>query len=170
MGRGNSGEKDAGREGRRRRIRIPRWGEAAELAKHVPDRAAGVNPERMLQMLAAVATALWRVRSKLEDESVNEMPFALRNLPRHIQAACDALKAGGVEVVDPSGQSYVAGMAVTPIAFQPVEGVMVEVIHETIKPTVFYENRLIQRADVIVARPMDDDVMTTQTDSGGAES
>jgi len=30
-----------------------------------------------------------------------------------------------------------------------------EVIHETIKPSVFYKDTLIQRADVIVARPLD---------------
>jgi hypothetical protein len=170
MRRGKSGEKDTGREARRRRLRIPRWAETAEVATHAPDHPTEGNPDRMLQMLAAVATALWRMRSKLADESATEMPFALRNLPRHIQAACDALKAGGVEVVDPSGQSYVAGMAVTPIAFQPVEGVLVEVIHETIKPTVFYKNRLIQRADVIVARPMDDGSMATQTESDGPDS
>ena len=77
-------------------------------------------------------------------------------MPRHIQAAWDALAAGDIEIQDPTGQRYVPGMAVNPITFQPMEGVGTEVIHETIKPSVFYKDTLIQRADVIVARPLDE--------------
>jgi hypothetical protein len=117
--------------------------------------------KHVLQTVAAVATALWRVRTKLESESNAELPSELRHLPRHIQAAWDALASGGVQVQDPRGQRYVPGMAVNPITFQPMEGVGTEIIHETIKPSVFYKDVLIQRADVIVARPVEDKATTT---------
>jgi hypothetical protein len=107
-----------------------------------------------LKTLATVATAVWRAKTKLDSEARAELPDALRNLPRHIQAAWDALAAGQVQIDDPAGQRYVPGMAVNVLTFQPMEGIGSEIIQETIKPSVYFDNRLIQRADVIVARPV----------------
>jgi len=109
-----------------------------------------------IKTLAAVATALWRAKAKLDAESQAELPAELRNLPRHIQAAWDALDAGKVQVDDFAGQRYVPGMAVNILTFQPLEGIGSEIIHETIKPSVYFNNTLIQRADVIVGRPVVD--------------
>jgi hypothetical protein len=111
-----------------------------------------------LRTLSTVATAVWRAKTKLDSESRAELPDGLRNVPRHVQAAWDALAAGCVQIDDPTGQRYVPGMAVNVLTFQPMEGIGSEIIHETVKPSVYFDNRLIQRADVIVARPV------TQTD------
>lgn len=112
---------------------------------------------QVLQTMAAVATALWRARTKLASEATNELPAELRHLPRHIQAAWDALEAGGIQIQDHKDQRYVPGMAVTPITFQPMAGIGCEVIQETLKPSVFFRDSLIQRADVIVAKPLGDE-------------
>lgn len=107
-----------------------------------------------LKTLAMVATAVWRAKIKLDSGSRAELPHELRNVPRHIQAAWDALVAGQVQIDDPTGNRYVSGMAVNVLTFQPMEGIGSEIIHETIKPSVYFADRLIQRADVIVARPI----------------
>lgn len=106
-----------------------------------------------LKTIAAVATAVWRAKTKLDAEADAELPDELRNLPRHIQSAWDALEAGKIQVDDPTGRRYVPGMAVNTLTIQPLEGITVEVIHETIKPSVYFNDVLIQRADVIIARP-----------------
>lgn len=108
----------------------------------------------VLKTLVTVATAVWRAKVKLDSGSQAELPHELRNVPRHIQAAWDALAAGQVQIDDPTGKRYVTGMAVNVLTFQPMEGIGSEIIHETIKPSVYFDNRLIQRADVIVARPV----------------
>ena len=115
-----------------------------------------VPEERTMQTLASVATALWRARTKLTEDAQANLPPELRHLPRHIHAAWDALTAGGVQVEDPTGQQYVAGMAVNVLTFQPLEGIDCDTIHETIKPAVYCDDKLIQRADIIVARPPQD--------------
>ena len=107
-----------------------------------------------MKTLAAVATAVWRAKAKLDAESQAELPAELRNLPRHVQAAWDALAAGEVQVDDPTGQPYVPGMAVNVLTFQPLDGLGCEMIHKTIKPSVYFNDVLIQRADVIVGRPL----------------
>ena len=109
-----------------------------------------------LKTLAATATAIWRVRSKFETGINAELPSELRHIPRHIQAAWDALAAGHIEVRDLTGERYVPGMAVNILAFQPLEGISSEIIHETIKPSIYFNDTLIQYADVIIARPMRD--------------
>ena len=131
-------------------------GHGAPAAARQPDKVMDADFRQLLQVIAAVATAVWRARTKLEGQPGVELPREFRHLPRHVQAAWDALVAGGIEVQDPKGQRYVPGMAVNPLTFQPVEGLGSEVICETIKPTVFYKDVLIQRADVIVGQPIDD--------------
>lgn len=111
-----------------------------------------------LKAIAAVATAVWRAKSKLDAEADTALPDELRNLPRHIQSAWDALEAGKIQVDDPTGRRYVSGMAVNTLTIQPLDGITCEVIHETIKPSVYFKDALIQRADVIVARPTGDTI------------
>jgi hypothetical protein len=117
------------------------------------DSSADISADQSRQTLAAVATALWRVRAKLEAVGDVELPSELRHLPRHIQSAWDALAAGGIEVRDPTGERYVPGAAFNPLTFQPVPGLDTEIVFETIKPAVLFKNNLIQWADVIVGVP-----------------
>jgi hypothetical protein len=114
-----------------------------------------VDFKRVLQTLAAVATALWRVRTKLGTESSAKLPSELRHLPRHVEAAWDAMASGGFEIQDPRGQRYVPGMAVNPVTYSPEPSIPPNTIVETLKPTVFWKDILIQRADVILASPAD---------------
>jgi len=109
--------------------------------------------EVAMKTLAGVATAIWRAKLKLDAKSQAELPSELRHLPRHIQTAWDALASGHIQVYDPTGQRYVPGMAVNALTFQPLESTSTEIIHETIKPAVYFRDMLIQRADVIVGRP-----------------
>jgi len=125
-----------------------------------------------IKTLATVATALWRIRTKLDAEAKEGLPDKLRNIPRHMEAAWDALTAGKVQVDDFAGQRYVPGMAVNILTFQPLEGLGSEIIHETVKPSVYYGDTLVQRADVIVGRPIaESDVQQTNdaTRQEGAE-
>ena len=111
--------------------------------------------KHVLKTVAAIATALWRVRTKLETENKVELPSELRHLPRHVQSAWDALTSGGFEVQDHKGQLYVPGMAVNPVTYAPVPSVPPNTIVEALKPTLFWKDLLIQRADVILAAPAD---------------
>jgi len=124
------------------------------------------SPEEQLtsamKTLAAVATAVWRAKDKLDEDAQGSLPSELRHLPRHIQAAWDALAAGQIEIEDMTGQRYVPGMAVNVLTFQPLEGIGCETIHETIKPAVYCNDKLIQRSDIIVARPAQE----SETDAG----
>jgi hypothetical protein len=109
--------------------------------------------ETLLRTIAAVATAVWRAKNKLDAEIDTVLPLELRNLPRYIHAAWYALEAGKIQVDDPKGRRYVPGMAVNTLTIQPLDNISCEEIYETIKPSVYFNDILIQRADVIIAKP-----------------
>ncbi|NLN01282.1 MAG: hypothetical protein GX174_05180 [Lentisphaerae bacterium] len=138
------------------RIAAPDESERKPCASNAGDPTPASTEEQLntaLKTIAAVATAVWRAKNKLDAEADAELPDELRNVPRHVQSAWDALEAGKVQVDDPTGRRYVPGMAVNTLTIQPLEGITFEVIHETIKPSVYFNDMLIQRADVIIARP-----------------
>jgi hypothetical protein len=74
-------------------------------------------------------------------------------LVRQLESARDALSAVGIEAKGHTGESYVPGLAVTVLAFEPKAGTISDVIAETVKPSVFFRDALVQPAEVIVSTP-----------------
>jgi hypothetical protein len=65
----------------------------------------------------------------------------------------DVLASREFEIRDDTSTQYVAGMALKVVAFQPTEGIDQETICETIRPSVYYRGKLVQRGEVVVATP-----------------
>lgn len=116
-----------------------------------PDRLAEASA--LLALLSDLATGLWRIKRRIPREGNGEPPNEMRAVYRHAEAAEDALRASGVEVCDHTRKPYVTGMALKVIAFQPTAGVSTEYVDETVKPSIYFRDRLIQRGEVIVAVP-----------------
>lgn len=106
------------------------------------------------RLIAQTATGLWRVRRRTLPEGAVERPDEMRQVRRHVEATWDILTQGMVEIRDHIGEKYVTGMALKVVAFQPTPGVQRETIVETIRPSIFYKDTLIQRGQVIVATPL----------------
>ncbi len=111
------------------------------------------NGNDVYPLLTDVITSLWRARRRMLPDEGKEPPDALRPSYRHISAAWDALASDRVEIKDHTGERYVPGMALQVIAFQPTPGLTHETVLETIKPSVFHADTLIQRGEVIVGTP-----------------
>lgn len=128
----------------------PSWVEGGKTAQI----GTTTEAERdLLRVLLELTTGLWRIRRATPPPNDDESPDELRRLRRHVDATWDILASAGVEVRDHTGGRYVTGMALKVLAFQPVAGVTVEVIDETVKPSIFYKDRLRQPGEVIVATP-----------------
>jgi len=112
-----------------------------------------VEVSEVLHALAVAATAMWKLESRMHRQQQEQAYEAPKWLVRQLEAANDALLAIGVEAKDHSGEKYVPGLALTVMAFQPSVGVTVEVISETLKPSIFFKGALIQPGEVIVATP-----------------
>ena len=148
------------------------FGEATRALAKVPDRRRKKREEEdkkkgdLLPWIGEMATALWRMKRKMENMEKTAMEEKdSKALRRHCEAAWDSLIGGGVEVKDHTGDRYVAGMAVKVMTFQPTPSTQIERIIETIRPTVYFRGALVQRGEVVVATPSEnEDKNETQHD------
>lgn len=115
-----------------------------------------VAVEELVKGIAAAATAVWKLQARVDRERREQAFEAPKWLVRQLEAANDALAASGVHARAHTGDKYLPGMAVNVIAFQPQVGTTFEMILETVKPSVFFRDALIQPGDVIVATPVAD--------------
>ena len=112
---------------------------------------ASTREEGLLDMAADVGTLVWRIQQRLA--ATGELPKPLQKLSRDIERTRDALTQGGIEIRDHTGGDYEGGMALRVIASQPVTGLGRRQIIETLKPTIYYKDRIIQMGEVIVGVP-----------------
>ncbi len=109
------------------------------------------NEESLLDMAVDVGTLVWRIQRRLSD--IGELPAELRRVSRDLESTWDALTQSGIEIKDHTGRDYDAGMALRVITSQPVASLTRQQIIETLKPTIYYRDRIIQMGEVIVGIP-----------------
>lgn len=103
--------------------------------------------------VAGLATAIWRVQRSLKRAMVTGPADDLRGLERHVNSCFDLFQEHRIELRDHAGQKFVPGMALDVLAFQPMADIARDTIVETIRPSVFYQDELLQKGEVIVAVP-----------------
>lgn len=108
---------------------------------------------KLVGLVADIATGIWRMKNKFSAVKFDDMPDEIKKAYRHVESTWDAISSAKVEVRDQTNEKYVAGMALKVIAFQPSSSVHIEMISETIKPSIFYNDKLIQMGEVIVKTP-----------------
>lgn len=129
-----------------------------------------VAVEDLVKGAAAAATAVWKLSSRVEREKREHGFEPPKWLQRQLEAAQDALHAAGIEAKDHTGDKYVPGMAMTVIAFQPAAGITFDVISETLKPTVYFKDALIQAGEVLVSTPSADGAEGASSSSGNVNA
>ncbi|WP_119728140.1 nucleotide exchange factor GrpE [Thermomonospora amylolytica] len=111
------------------------------------EQAPEALPDRTL---AELATNVWRLHTRLgRDEDTP------RIVMRHLEGALDALADAGVEIRDHLGEPYDPGLTLEVLTLQPTPGLGREEVIETLRPSVYFRDRAIQRAEVIVGTPLE---------------
>lgn len=114
-------------------------------------RTISENEETLLDMAVDVGTLVWRIQRRLSD--ISELPANLRRVSRDLEATWDALTQSGIEIKDHNNQEYHPGMALRVITSQPVASLTRQQIIETLKPTIYYKDKILQMGEVIVGVP-----------------
>jgi hypothetical protein len=104
-------------------------------------------------LLANVATKLWRLRQKMLQPGTDQPLEEMRGPYRSFESAWDTLTQAGVEILDHTGTQFNSGLLLRVLAFQPTPGIILETVIETIKPTIYYKQQLLQTGEVIVGIP-----------------
>ncbi|MCU1685290.1 MAG: hypothetical protein JWQ81_6029 [Amycolatopsis sp.] len=102
--------------------------------------------------LADAATNLWRAQRRLV-QSGEEPSARSRQTGRYLQTCRDSLSAAGLVLQEHDGDAFHAGRSLEVLVFQEDDTLFAETILQTIRPSLYFEGRLIQMGQVIVGAP-----------------
>ena len=109
---------------------------------------------KLMELVADIATGIWRIKNNFSTVNLNDLPDEVKKAYRHIESTWDALNSAQVNVLSHTGEKYPHGNPqLDVIAFEPSSSVQIEIITETIKPTIFFKDTKIQMGQVVVAKP-----------------
>ncbi len=114
----------------------------------------GEPPSEWIKGVADIATNAWRAKNKIPKETgTGAVPEELKGINRHIEAMIQNFEDMGVKVKDHTGSRFDYGLPLKVVATQPTEGLGAETVLETIKPTIYWNDRIIQMGEVVIATP-----------------
>lgn len=113
----------------------------------------------LLKLVGEIGTIVWRLQKRATAEV--EAPEKIKRVSRDIESASDILSQGDIEIRDHTGQIYDGGMGLRVIAYQPMPELSRAKIIETIRPTIYYKNKIIRIGEVIVGTPENDSMHKT---------
>lgn len=135
---------------------------AAEGLAAIPPReaapAAAVAPapditETLGASLSSLATQVWRTKVKMLDSTTGEPREEMRRVYRHVEGALENLSQMGLTLNDWINQPYDPGLPVKVLTFQPTPGLARDTVVEAVRPTVIWNNKLLQLGEVVVGIP-----------------
>jgi hypothetical protein len=121
--------------------------------------SAPANPSPPIQIRATqdfwtdLGYATWKLRKEVLDHETGEPKNDMRHLARNVEAIWDRLSEVGFAIQDHTGQLFDSGQSLEVLAFQPTQGIMREVVAETVRPTIYFMGQRILMGQVIVATP-----------------
>jgi hypothetical protein len=104
--------------------------------------------------MADIATNAWKARSKMLNGRSGEVREEMKRVFRHIEGIIETLKEMGLDIKDHTGDPFDYGLPLKVVTTQPEPGITKERVIETIKPSIYWQKRLIQMGEVVIATPI----------------
>ncbi len=119
-----------------------------------PAPAGADLPTALTGSIANIVTNLWRAKSKMVDAKTGEPTEEMRRIHRHVEGALEAFTVLGLRISDMVNQPYDAGLPVKVLTFQPTAGLTRDTILEVVRPTVIWQDTLLQMGEIVVGIPL----------------
>jgi len=129
----------------------------AELASKPADNARIVYtiPGSFTKDMAIIATSTWKARCRMIDPASGEVREEMKRVCGDIERIERCLNGLGIVVEDHTDKPFDYGLPWRVIATKPIPGITKEVVTETLKPTVRWNEQIIQHAEVEIGTPTD---------------
>ena len=124
-----------------------------EKIRTAPPASAAAAPSPALDRVAEIATHVWRAKSKLVDPASGQPREETRRIHRHVESALESLVQMGVVIRDQLNEPYDPGLPVNVLTFQPTPGLSRDTIVEVVRPTILWQERVLQIGEVVVGTP-----------------
>jgi len=110
-------------------------------------------PTDFLKALVSIATNAWRAKVKMVDATTGEVLEEMKRVDRHIEAIYRSLAEVGIVIRDHTGDAYDEGQPMKVVASKPTPGLDKKRVSETLLPSIFWNNRLVQNGEIEIATP-----------------
>jgi hypothetical protein len=110
-------------------------------------------PENIVMNIADVATNAWRVKIKMTDKASGDVREDMKRIYRHIEAMFESFQEMGLEIKDHTGELFDYGLPLKVITSQATKGITQERVIETLKPSIYWQQQMIQMGEVVIATP-----------------
>lgn len=105
----------------------------------------------LVSLLKDVGNGLWRIQNRLStiENPSREVGSALRFL----EATIDSMNQAGIEIQGHTGEVITGGEALKIISYEIHDHVSQDQVIETIKPTIYFKEKIVQLGEVVVGKP-----------------
>ena len=110
-------------------------------------------PANVVKGMADIATNIWKAKMKMLDGASGEVRDEMKRVYRNIESVLESLDEMGLELKDHTGDAFDYGLPLKVITTQPTQGITRENVIETIKPTIYWQQQIIQMGEVVIATP-----------------
>lgn len=112
-----------------------------------------------MKALIEVANQSWRIDAALIDADTGEPKAALspqdiKKLSKALETICDCTRDLGIRVVDRCNEDFHPGLPDEVVTEEPREGISKERIIRTIRPTIMWNQTMVQRGEIDIAVPI----------------
>lgn len=119
-----------------------------------PVSAESSIPTDYLKVFVSIATNIWRAKNKMMDAGTGEVREDMKRVDRHIEAICRSLAEVGIVIRDHTGDFYDEGQPMKVVASKPTPGLDRKRVSDTLLPSIFWNNRLVQNGEIEISTPV----------------
>lgn len=116
-------------------------------------KVADAIPEKFKKGLANIATSAWKARCRMIDPATGGACDEMRRVCGDIERIERCLNDLGIIVEDHTNKPFDYGLPWQVVATKPTPGITREIVTETLKPTVWWNEQIIQHAEVEIGTP-----------------
>ncbi len=104
-------------------------------------------------LLAALATNVWRTKAKLTAPATGVPYDDARRAMRHVEGALEGFSQLQLVIKDYNNEAFDPGMPLKVLAYQPTPGIERDTVVEVLKPTIIWQDKVLQLGEVVVGTP-----------------
>lgn len=116
-------------------------------------RADAEVPAAHLKALVSIATNAWRAKTKMLNAATGEVREDMKRVDRHIEAIYRNLAELGIVIRDHTRDAYDEGQPMRVIANKVTPELERKRVSETLLPSIFWKNRLVQNGEIEIETP-----------------
>ncbi len=123
----------------------------------IASRPVEVVPASFVKGLLAIATSAWRAKTKIVDPTTGEPHEGMTRVHKDIERIYRHLEEIGFKIKDHTRDAYDDGQPMKVITCQPRPGSTRKYVLETLLPTIYYNDQIIQHGEIEIAVPASPD-------------